>query len=224
MKSATIEKLIESINSYDPTMIPTVLKAYQYAKDSHSGQIRESGEEYITHPLTVAYILSEMKADKETICAALLHDTLEDTKLEKEDIVREFGVTVAELVDGVTKLSKMEFTNKQDRNYANTRKIITSLTNDVRVILIKLADRLHNMRTLNFKKESKQKENSIETMEIFVPLAYNIGAYQIKTELEDLSLSYLKPQEYKETKEETELLLMQSEGFLKEMLNNISGL
>lgn len=224
MKSATIEKLIESINSYDSTMIPTVLKAYQYAKDSHSGQIRESGEEYITHPLTVAYILSEMKADRETICAALLHDTLEDTKLEKEDIVREFGVTVVELVDGVTKLSKMEFTNKQDRNYANTRKIITSLTNDVRVIIIKLADRLHNMRTLSFKKESKQKEISIETMEIFVPLAYNIGAYQIKTELEDLSLSYLKPQEYKKTKEETELLLMQSEGFLKEMLNNISGL
>ena len=118
----------------------------------------------------------------------------------------------------------MEFTNKQDRNYANTRKIITSLTNDVRVILIKLADRLHNMRTLSFKKENKQKDISIETMEIFVPLAYNIGAYQIKTELEDLSLSYLKPQEYKKTKEETNLLLMQSEGFLKEMLNNISRL
>ena len=118
----------------------------------------------------------------------------------------------------------MEFTNKQDRNYANTRKIITSLTNDVRVILIKLADRLHNMRTLSFKKENKQKDISIETMEIFVPLAYNIGAYQIKTELEDLSLSYLKPQEYKKTKEETDLLLIQSEGFLKEMLDNISRL
>ena len=224
MKSITIEELTESINSYDPTMISDVLKAYQYAKNSHSGQIRESGEEYITHPLTVAYILSEMKADRETICAALLHDTLEDTKLEKEDIVREFGKTVAELVDGVTKLSKVEFTNKQDRNHANTRKIITSLTNDVRVILIKLADRLHNMRTLSFKKENKQKDISIETMEIFVPLAYNIGAYQIKTELEDLSLSYLKPQEYKKTKEETDLLLMKSEEFLKEMLNNISSL
>ena len=122
MKSITIEELTESINSYDPTMISDVLKAYQYAKNSHSVQIRESGEEYITHPLAVAYILSKMNADRETICAALLHDTLEDTKLEKEDIVIEFGKTVAELVDGVTKLSKMEFTNKQDRNYANTRK------------------------------------------------------------------------------------------------------
>lgn len=222
MKSATIDSLIESIKGYDVTMVNDVLKAYQYALKSHSGQLRESGEEYITHPLTVAYILSLMKADKETICAALLHDTLEDTKLEKEDILNEFGEVVAELVDGVTKLSKMNFSSKQDRNYANTRKLMISLTSDVRVILIKLADRLHNMRTLEYKKESKQKDISIETMEIFVPLAYNIGAYQLKGELEDLSLSYLKPLEYKKVKEETDLLLMQSEGFLKEMLSNIS--
>lgn len=222
MKSATIDSLIESIKGYDATMVNDVLKAYQYALESHSGQLRESGEEYITHPLTVAYILSLMRADKETICAALLHDTLEDTKLEKEDIVNEFGEVVAELVDGVTKLSKMNFSNKQDRNYANTRKLMISLTSDVRVILIKLADRLHNMRTLEYKKESKQKDISIETMEIFVPLAYNIGAYQLKGELEDLSLSYLKPSEYKKVKEETDLLLMQSEGFLKEMLSNIN--
>ena len=203
-------------------IIPDVLKAYQYAKKLHSGQKRESGEEYITHPLTVAYILSLMKADKNTLCAALLHDTIEDTEIEKEDIARNFNPEVAELVDGVTKLSKMNFSNKQDRNYANTRKIITSVTKDARVILIKLADRLHNMRTLGFKKDYKQKEISIETMEIFVPLAYNLGVYQLKCELEDLSLKYLLPDEYKRVSDETQELLLSSKTILEDMAHKIS--
>lgn len=222
MKSATIEELIDSIEKYNPMIIPDVLKAYQYAKKLHSGQKRESGEEYITHPLTVAYTLSLMKADKNTLCAALLHDTIEDTEIEKEDIARDFNPEVAELVDGVTKLSKMNFSNKQDRNYANTRKIITSVTKDARVILIKLADRLHNMRTLGFKKDYKQKEISIETMEIFVPLAYNLGVYQLKCELEDLSLKYLLPDEYKRVSDETQELLLSSKTILEDMAHKIS--
>ena len=222
MKSTTIEELIDSIEKYNPMIIPDVLRAYQYAKELHSGQVRESGEEYITHPITVAYILSEMKADKDTLCAALLHDTIEDTNIEKEDIAGLFNPTVAELVDGVTKLSKMSFSNKQDRNYANTRKIITSVTKDARVILIKLADRLHNMRTLEYKKDYKQKEISMETMEIFVPLAYNLGVYQLKCELEDLSLKYLLPDEYKRVSDEANQLLLSSKNILEDMAYKIS--
>ena len=181
----------------DEEDINQIKKAYDYAKDLHEGQFRQSGEPYIIHPLNVAYILAEMHADTDTICAGLLHDTLEDTNITKGEIIEEFNVNVASLVDGVTKISKMNFSSKQDQNLANTRKIITGITEDVRIIIIKLADRLHNMRTLEYKTEFKQKENSMETMEIFVPLAYYIGAYRIKSELEDISLQYLYPEKYK---------------------------
>ena len=137
-----------------------------------------------------------MHADRDTVCAGLLHDTLEDTHITKEDISHDFNPEIAALVDGVTKISKLNFSTKQEQNVANTRKIITGITSDVRIIIIKLADRLHNMRTLEYKTEFKQKENSLETMDIFVPLAYYIGAYRIKSELEDLSLRYLKPDIY----------------------------
>ena len=201
-----------------------VKKAYEYADNLHSGQKRQSGEPYISHPLNVAYILAEMHADKDTICAGLLHDTLEDTNIIKEDISYDFNQNIANLVDGVTKLSKMNFSSKQDQNYANTRKIITGITEDVRIIIIKLADRLHNMRTLQFKSEFKQKENALETMEIFVPLAYYIGAYRIKSELEDLSLQYLKPDMYKTIEERKAKIEESSEDCLKEMLYKIETL
>ena len=183
--------------------------------------MRQSGEPYITHPLNVAYILAEMHADRDTICAGLLHDTIEDTNIKKEDIAHDFNQTVAELVDGVTKMSKMNFSSKQDQNMANTRKIITGITEDVRIIIIKLADRLHNMRTLEFKSEFKQKENALETMEIFVPLAYYIGAYRIKSELEDLSLKYLKPDMYKKIEEKKIIIEEDSNACLTEMLQKI---
>ena len=144
--------------------------------------MRQSGEEYIIHPLNVAYILADMNADADTICAGLLHDTLEDTNITKEEIIENFGEDVALLVDGVTKISKMNFSSKKELNMANTRKIITGITEDVRIIIIKLADRLHNMRTLQFKTEYKQKENAIETLDIFSPLAYYIGNYRIVLE------------------------------------------
>ena len=223
MNSITINDLLINLSEYNPDAISDVKKAYDYASYLHNGQVRQSGEPYISHPLNVAYILSEMHADSDTVCAGLLHDTLEDTNIKKEDIAHDFNQNVANLVDGVTKLAKMNFSSKQDQNYANTRKIITGITDDVRIIIIKLADRLHNMRTLEFKSEFKQKENSLETMEIFVPLAYYIGAYRIKSELEDLSLKYLKPDVYKRIGEKKIKLEEASGDILKEMLKDMKG-
>jgi len=224
VNNITLQDLLNKLNEYNPNEIEIVKKAYEYAANLHSGQTRQSGEPYICHPLNVAYILAEMHADRDTICAGLLHDTLEDTNTTKEDISHDFNQNIANLVDGVTKLSKMNFSSKQDQNYANTRKIITGITEDVRIIIIKLADRLHNMRTLQFKSEFKQKENSIETMEIFVPLAYYIGAYRIKSELEDLSLKYLKPDMYRQIEERKIKLEQTSSYCLTEMLSKIEHL
>ena len=224
MNNVELQNLLDKLKEYNPNEIEIVKRAYEYAANLHSGQTRQSGEPYISHPLNVAYILAEMHADRDTVCAGLLHDTLEDTNITKEDISHDFNQNIANLVDGVTKLSKMNFSSKQDQNYANTRKIITGITEDVRIIIIKLADRLHNMRTLQFKSEFKQKENSIETMEIFVPLAYYIGAYRIKSELEDLSLKYLKPDMYKQIEERKIRLEQTSSYCLTEMLSKIERL
>ena len=211
MKEITLEDLIENVEKYNPEGVLAVKKAYDTAKALHDGQYRESGEPYIMHPLNVAYILSEMHADTDTVCAGLLHDTLEDTEISKEEIASRFNGNVANLVDGVTKIRKLDYQSdcplddeeekrlKEERNLANTRKIIAGITKDVRIILIKLADRLHNMRTIDSKKKKKKiVENSYETMELFVPLAYYLGAYRIKTELEDLSFKHINPGKYKE--------------------------
>ena len=217
----TIDDLLNLVRSYNPSEVEFVRKAYCYADDLHKGQVRQSGEPYISHPLNVAYIAAELHADRDTICAALLHDTLEDTNTTKEDIAELFNKDIANLVDGVTKISKMNFSSKQEQNLANTRKIITGITEDVRIIIIKLADRLHNMRTLQFKSEFKQKENALETMEIFVPLAYYIGSYRIKSELEDLSLRYLRPEMYKRIEDMKFKIEEDSDKCLKEMLYKI---
>ena len=224
MNEITLNNLLEKINNYSTKDINQVKKAYEYAALSHEGQYRQSGEPYISHPLEVAIILSEMHADADTICAGLLHDTLEDTNATKEEIAQEFNKEVANLVDGVTKLSKLNFSSKNDQNMANTRKIITGITSDVRIIIVKLADRLHNMRTLEYKTEFKQKENSMETMDIFVPLAYYIGAYRIKSELEDLSLKYLYPDKYKKIEEIKVKIEIDSNKCLHEMLDTINNI
>ena len=224
MNNLTLEDLIKKVKKYNPDAIDIIKKAYYYAEDLHKGQFRQSGEPYIIHPLNVAYILACMYADRDTICAGLLHDTLEDTNITKADIAHDFNPTIANLVDGVTKISKMNFSSKQEQNLANTRKIITGITDDIRIIIIKLADRLHNMRTLQYKKEFKQKENSIETMEIFVPLAYYIGAYRIKSELEDISLRYLKPDVYKRIEDKKSKLESDCDQILKEMLYKIQSI
>ena len=224
MENDILQDLIDKLNQYNSEEVEVIKKAYDYAKKLHEGQYRQSGEPYINHPLNVAYILADMHADRDTICAGLLHDVLEDTEITKEDIAHDFNQNVANLVDGVTKLSKMNFSSKQEQNLANTRKIITGITEDVRIIIIKLADRLHNMRTLQFKSEFKQKENALETMEIFVPLAYYIGAYRIKSELEDLSLRYLKPDMYKKIEERKLKIEEDSNGCLQEMLLKIQAM
>ena len=224
MNSITLQNLLDKVKEYSPSSVESVKKAYEYAEILHSGQTRQSGEPYIIHPLNVAYILAEMHADSDTVCAGLLHDTIEDTNIPKIDISHDFNQNIANLVDGVTKLSKMNFSSKKDQNYANTRKIITGINEDVRIIIIKLADRLHNMRTLQFKSELKQKENALETMGIFVPLAYYIGTYRIKSELEDLSLQYLKPDMYKQIKNKKQNLEAVSRSCLEEMLYKIKEL
>lgn len=218
----TLNDLLTKLKEYNPEKVEIVKKAYEYANNLHDGQFRQSGEPYIIHPLNVAYILADMHADRDTVCAGLLHDTLEDTKITKEDIIHDFNQNVANLVDGVTKLAKMNFSSKQDQNYANTRKIITSITDDVRIIIIKLADRLHNMQTLQFKTEFKQKETSLETIDIFVPLAYYIGAYRIKSELEDLALQYLYPDKYKRIEDIKLRIEIESQSCLNEMLQTIN--
>ena len=224
MGNDILQDLIDKLNEYNSEEVEVIKKAYEYAKKLHEGQYRQSGEPYINHPLNVAYILADMHADRDTICAGLLHDMLEDTEITKEDIAHDFNQNIANLVDGVTKFSKMNFSSKLDQNLANTRKIITGITEDVRIIIIKLADRLHNMRTLQFKSEFKQKENALETMEIFVPLAYYIGAYRIKSELEDLSLRYLKPDMYKKIEERKLKIEEDSNSCLQEMLLKIQSM
>ena len=221
MNVVSYDKFFELLINYSLEDKIKIKKAYDVAAAKHYGQKRQSGEDYIIHPLNVAYILAEIHADVDTICAGLLHDTLEDTNTTKEELIIEFNEDVANLVDGVTKISKLDFSTKEEQNLANTRKIITSITSDVRIIIIKLADRLHNMRTLNFKSEYKQKENSLETMELFVPLAYYIGAYRIKSELEDIAFHYLKPDEYKRVEEEKNLFEENSKDCIKEMIGKI---
>ena len=205
-----------------------VKKAYKLALEIHAGVVRESGEPYIIHPLSVAInLIDEMDVyDVDTICAALLHDTIEDAKFDfsKEDIAREISQDCATIVDGVTKMRRMNFSDKASQNRANFRKILTSFNVDSRIIIVKLADRLHNMRTLQFKKENKQKDNARETLNVYVPLALAIGAYQIKNELEDLSLMYLQPDEYKRITEDRENLKVEAKKYLDEIKDKIDYL
>ncbi len=224
MNELTLDDLLEKIKDYSKEDIKKIKKAYNFADMYHAGQMRQSGEPYIIHPLNVCYTLAEMHADSDTLCAGLLHDVLEDTKATYEEIENEFNPCVAKLVDGVTKISGMNFSSKSEMKYANTRKIINGLTQDVRIIIIKLADRLHNMRTLEFKRKEKQQEISIETMEIYVPLAYSIGAYRLKCELEDLSLMYLKNYEYNTILEKKKKIENSNRNNLLEMLNKINRL
>ncbi len=179
-----------------PDQLLQIDQAYEFAAAAHQGQQRNSGEDFIQHPLEVAIILAELEMDQPTIIAALLHDVLEDTEYEYADLEKKFGVEVALLVDGVTKLGRIEYKSKMELQVENLRKMFLAMAKDIRVILIKLADRLHNMRTLKYHSLEKQKEISQETLEIFAPLANRLGIFRIKWELEDLAFRYLKPEEY----------------------------
>ena len=217
-----IEDIINELQKHNKYGLELVMKAYNIAKESHEGVYRQSGEPYITHPLNVAKNLLDMQIwDPDMISAAFLHDTIEDTDLTKEDIAREINPIVAELVDGVTKIRRMNFNTKKSQNQANTRKIINGLNEDYRIIQIKLADRLHNMRTLQYKIKEKQVENALETLEIFVPLANSLGMYRIKSELEDLSFQYINPEEYKMISEKKKLLENEFKSDLYEIMYQI---
>jgi len=194
------DELISTIRRYHPSDdLSLIHRAYMTAKNAHMDQKRKSGEPYIIHPICVAIILANLELDKETIIAGLLHDVVEDTILTAEQISRVFGADVAQLVDGVTKLTQMSWTtDKLDLQAENLRKMFLAMAKDIRVILIKLADRLHNMRTLEFMKPEKQKEKARETLEIYAPIADRLGISKIKVELDDLSIRYLEPEKYKE--------------------------
>ena len=187
-------ELIEKIKTYHPSSdFSMVEKAYKLAVDAHKDQKRKSGEPYIIHPLKVAYILAELELDMESIVAGILHDIIEDTEYSYEDISNMFSEEIAALVDGVTKLGKLSYTTKEEVQAENYRKMFLAMAKDIRVILIKLADRLHNMRTLNYMKPEKQKEKAQETLDIYAPLAHRLGISKIRSEMEDLCFKYLDP-------------------------------
>ncbi|MGO5549515.1 RelA/SpoT family protein [Wansuia hejianensis] len=192
------EELITSVKKYHPSAdLSLIEKAYRMADGAHKGQVRKSGEPYIIHPLCVAIILADLELDKESIAAGLLHDVVEDTIMTKEELAGEFGGEVALLVDGVTKLGQLNYSaDKIEEQAENLRKMFLAMARDIRVILVKLADRLHNMRTLKYMSPEKQKEKARETMDIYAPIAQRLGISKIKVELDDLSLKYLQPEAY----------------------------
>ena len=191
------ETLKELVTKYSPeASLELISKAYEFSRDAHEGQERVSGDPYIIHPLEVGIILAELEMDTTAIAAGILHDTVEDTRMSIEQVRSEFGQEVAELVDGVTKLTKIPYTTKQEVQAENFRKMFLAMAKDIRVIIIKLADRLHNMRTLKFMTKEKQEQKARETLEIYAPLAHRLGIHKIKWELEDLSFRYIDEKSY----------------------------
>ena len=196
-KGKALAEFMEYIHTYlTDDECNQVLKAFELADKAHEGQLRASGEPYIMHPLAVADILAHLQIDHITLMAALMHDVVEDTSYSKEDLEEMFGSEVAFLVDGVTKLNQFQYETKEDRQMENYRKMILAMAKDVRVVVIKLGDRLHNMRTLKHMRSDKQKRIAKETLEIFAPLAHRLGIFNVKWELEDLSFRYLEPEKY----------------------------
>ena len=218
------DELIKRVRKYHPnTDISMIEKAYNIANTAHEGQVRKSGEPYIIHPLCVATILADLELDKETIVAGLLHDVVEDTVMTKEEIAEEFSEEIAELVDGVTKLGQLSYdADKVEVQAENLRKMFLAMAKDIRVILIKLADRLHNMRTLKYMTPEKQKEKAKETMEIYAPLAQRLGISRVKIELDDLSLKYLEPEAYYDLVEKVALRKSERTDYINSLVEEVS--
>ena len=218
------EELINCVRKYHPSDdISMIEKAFRIANDAHKGQVRKSGEAYIIHPLCVAIILAELELDKETIVAGLLHDVVEDTVMTDEEIAQEFNEEVALLVDGVTKLGQLSYdADKVEIQAENLRKMFLAMAKDIRVILIKLADRLHNMRTLRYMTPEKQKEKARETMDIYAPIAQRLGISKIKTELDDLSLKYLEPEAYYDLVEKVAMRKGARDEYVKKLVEEVT--
>lgn len=222
-KEEELKNFMDLINAYLPTnQVEIITKAFQLADKAHATQFRVSGEPYIMHPMAVATILAHLQIDYETLVAALLHDVVEDTEYTKEDIAAQFGEGVAFLVDGVTKLNKFEYHTKEDQQMENYRKMILAMAKDVRVVVIKLADRLHNMRTLKHMRSDKQKRIAKETLEIYAPLAHRLGIFNIKWELEDLSFRYLEPDAYYDLVEQMKEKRKDREAIVNDTMEQLS--
>ena len=218
---AKLADAIEKSNkSYD---LPRIEAAYELAKKAHEGQTRSSGDPYISHPIEVAVILVGLGMDSDTIIGGLLHDVVEDTTVTLEDIEKQFGGDVAELVDGVTKLANIPYSSRAEQQAENVRKMLLAMAKDVRVVIIKLADRLHNMRTLDYRIPEKQRVKSLETMEIYAPLAHRLGIRSVKEELEDLSLKHLDPVAYHEIEQQLALRKEDREAFLSNIIKRIEA-
>lgn len=216
------EEFYEKIKKiYSDSELENIRHAYEVAKRAHKAQLRRSGEPYIIHPIAVAGILADLGMDSQSLIAALLHDTVEDTELTNEDIVKNFGEEIAQLVDGVTKLAKVPTETKAEAQAENIRKMLLAMSNDIRVIIIKLADRLHNMRTINYVREEKRRETALETLEIYAPIAHRLGIRTIKEELEDLAIICLDPVAYREIEEYLNAQSGSRLEFLDDIINKI---
>ena len=218
------QALVARVRKYHPSAdISLIEKAYRIGKEAHKDQLRKSGEPYIIHPLWVGIILADLEMDKETIVAGMLHDAVEDTDMTLDDITREFGEEVALLVDGVTKLGQLSYSkDKLEVQAENLRKMFLAMAKDIRVIIIKLADRLHNMRTLEFMTPEKQKEKARETMDIYAPIAQRLGISKIKTELDDLSLKYYQPEVYYQLVKDLNARKTEREEFVQQIVAEVS--
>jgi len=221
-RGVTIDMILDKVRSYQADAdLAKIRKAYDCAEKAHSGQVRISGDAYIVHPLNVAYILTGLHLDDETICAALLHDVVEDTCATLEEMESMFGRNIMELIDGVTKLGRIEYMSKEDVKLENYRKMFLAMAKDIRVIMIKLADRLHNMRTLKCMREDKRRRIAKETIEVYAPLANRLGISSIKVELEDLCLRYLEPEAYYALVEEVKHKRQERQEFIRESIRQI---
>src|SRR5919197_348785 len=195
----TIDDVIAAVEQYHPKAdFDLIRRAYAFGAEAHKEQTRRSGIPYISHPLAVAHILTQLRMDAMTIASALLHDTIEDTGVTAQQVAERFGSVVAVIVEGVTKLNKLEFASREERQAESFRKMVVAMTKDIRVILIKLADRLHNVRTLEHMPEDKQRAIAQETLDIYAPLAHRLGISWMKAELEDIAFRYLNPKAYEE--------------------------
>lgn len=219
-----IQKLIDKVQSYNPEADTDIIReAYYFAEKHHEGQKRNSGEDYIIHPFNVACILAEMNMDVSTIIAGLLHDTIEDTSVTYDDVKEKFGEEVADLVDGVTKLKMLSYQTKQEKQAENIRKMVLAMAKDIRVIIVKFADRLHNMRTLEYMTPEKKHDKALETIEIYAPLADRLGMSRVKSELEDLSLRYLDPKNYYKLVDMINKRRSEREELIDDLIRDISN-